>query len=201
MRVPALFARLLLVGLSSAIWASSAVEAEPLAPPSAANTVAAREHFEHGHVMFDAGRYLDALHEFEAGYRLAPLPLFLYNMGQACRHAGLAARAIENYERYLEAVPDAPEREEVEKYLRELRAATSPSPSPSLQVSVVTPVESVSRPLTATAPSTPTPRSHRWFWYGGALAAVVAGTATAIVLSSGHGAPHTDLGNLQVHPP
>lgn len=182
---------LLLVVLSSAIWPASAVHGEPIAPPSDADAASAKQHFERGRELFVASQYLEALHEFEAGYRLAPLPLFLYNMGQACRHAGLIDQAIENYESYLQAVPDAPERAEVEQYLRELRAA---KPQPPVQKSVA-----------VTAPAGPGPRTasrdYRWYWYGGLLAVVAAGSVTAIVWSSGHGAPHTDLGNLQVHSP
>jgi hypothetical protein len=188
--------------LTASALGPTAVRAEPATPVSASDTAAAKQHFERGRSLFDAGAFLDALHEFEAGYRLAPFPLFLYNMGQACRHARLIDRAIESYERYLQAVPDAPERAEVEQYLRDLRAAQPPVPvvpPPAL----VAQVDSGAPPLIATAPRTPHTESHghRWLWYGGLLVAVAAGSVTAIVLSSGHDAPHTDLGNLQVHAP
>src|SRR5207249_4980149 len=54
----------------------------------------------------DAGAYDDAIREFEAAFRLAPLPLLQFNIGQAQRLKGDKARAIEAYQRFLEVVPD-----------------------------------------------------------------------------------------------
>src|SRR6185369_10531348 len=49
----------------------------------------------------------EARAEFEAGYDLQPLPLFLFNAAQAARRAGERARALELYKRFVAADPES----------------------------------------------------------------------------------------------
>jgi len=78
--------------------------------------------FRQGVAHFQRGEYDLAASAFEAGYRLEPKALFLYNAAQAYRKGRHAQRSLELYEAYLEAAPDAPERAEVERHLDALRS-------------------------------------------------------------------------------
>jgi len=89
----------------------------------------AREHVRKGAEAFQAGRYDEALVEFEAGYTAVPRPAFVLNMGHAARKAGYAARARECYERYLELEPGSPQRAEVEKAIADLGAGHGGTPA------------------------------------------------------------------------
>jgi hypothetical protein len=100
-----------------------------------------RRRWKHGQELYDQGRYLDAAHEFEAGYAAAPRPLFFLSIGHAYRKAHELAKAKAAYEKLLTLQPDFPGRSEVEGYIRSINDA--------LQVA-----EPASRD---TAPATPTP--------------------------------------------
>lgn len=104
---------------------------EAQAPRDAAEEQA-RAHFNTGTVAFGAGRYGDALVEFQKAYALSQRPKLLYNIGVASdrlRHDGDALAA---FEQYLQRVPDAPERAEVEARIAVLRGVVNaPAPPPS----------------------------------------------------------------------
>src|SRR5438094_10470400 len=68
---------------------------------------AARIHFTEGSKFYDTGRYLDAAAEYERAFLLVDDPSLLFNMGQAYRLGGDAARALRSYRAYLRRVPDA----------------------------------------------------------------------------------------------
>jgi tetratricopeptide (TPR) repeat protein len=179
----------------------------PAAPPPSETTLEARSHFERGRALFAQERYLDAVSEFELGYRLRAQPLFLYNIAQAYRHAGRPEQAINFYERYLAQAPDAPERAEVERHLRDLRAlrATPPPLSLAPQASPIQPAMPTLGPpdSPSTERSEPVhPGRHRWVWYTvGAVALAAAGAATIFFWPGQADPPSTDLGNFRLtHP-
>jgi tetratricopeptide (TPR) repeat protein len=113
---------------------------------AAERTERARAHFERGKAHFNLGEYEEAVREFEAGYREKPQPLFLYNIGNAARHAGQHRKALEMYRRYLDEKPNAVERPELEQRIAELQALVAKEPPP------VAP-----QPSVAPAPETPSP--------------------------------------------
>lgn len=94
----------------------------------------AKAHYEAGVAAYRAGDYAKAVEELEAGYALAPEPAHLYNLGQAHRLAGNPERALECYQRFLEEVPDAPNRAAVEQRIAEvtqqIEAKRAPPPPP-----------------------------------------------------------------------
>lgn len=79
----------------------------------------ARAHYQRGRVQYNLGDYEGAVREFSAGYRLAPRPQFLVNLGQAWRRLGQLERAREMYQRFL---ADAPEGDRARPEVRELIA-------------------------------------------------------------------------------
>ena len=90
----------------------------------------AKIQFDKGQTFFDMGQYERAIHEFEIGYRLQPLPLFLFDIANVARVAGLNEKAIEYFRKYLQATQgaddaDAPERGEARRRLAELKSQPS----------------------------------------------------------------------------
>lgn len=98
-----------LLAAMAVLLAPVAVRAQPT------DTVAdARQHFQSGKQLFDAGDYRGAIREFEAANRLAPAPLLLFNIGLAYERLGEAAPALQHFKAYLEQQPNASNRSLVE---------------------------------------------------------------------------------------
>lgn len=96
-------------GSAAAAAASAGSPAlQPPAPgsPSARVFEEAKAHFDSGNAHYAAGRYEDAIRDFQAGYGLVPRPNFLVNLGQAFRKLGDLARAKEAYVAYVRALPE-----------------------------------------------------------------------------------------------
>lgn len=87
----------------------------------------ARTHMEAGQKLFEAGKFLDAATEFEAGYRAQPYKSFLYNAAVAAERGGDRVRAIAHYAEFLGAEPNAPDaaliRATIERLQKEDQAA------------------------------------------------------------------------------
>jgi tetratricopeptide (TPR) repeat protein len=174
-----------------------------VAPPSPS---AAEAQFRLGKAYFDLGQYLNAAEAFEKGFELQPKPLFLYNAAQAYRKAGAATAALEKYRRFLELDPKAPERAEVQGYIRELeQVAPQPRPPaarpaaapPPPELDAPSPQALAPAPIVPESPRSPAPRHHRWLWVTIGLAAA-GGLAAALALTQAHGVPDTDLGNYRL---
>ena len=97
----------------------------PNAAQAAATELEARNLFEAGEVVFTAGRYADALDYFQRAHALSGRPALLYNIALCHDRLRDDEIAIGAYERYLAAVPAAPNRDEVEGRLAALRAAVA----------------------------------------------------------------------------
>lgn len=66
----------------------------------------AREHRDAGIAEYKAGRYANAIEEFETAYKLDPEPALLFSLAQAERLGGRCRAALEHYERYLASNPN-----------------------------------------------------------------------------------------------
>lgn len=84
----------------------------------------ARAHFERAVELFDEGRTVQALAEFEEAYRISPAPAVLYNIAQLHAELGRSVEAVRVFEQFLaeSADLDAALRREVEAALRRERA-------------------------------------------------------------------------------
>jgi tetratricopeptide (TPR) repeat protein len=82
----------------------------------------ARQLYEDGVARYDAGDYAEAIRAWQASYTMSPAPLLLFNMGQAYRLSGNCARAMEHYDRYVRAVPNPDNRNELDQALESCRA-------------------------------------------------------------------------------
>jgi tetratricopeptide (TPR) repeat protein len=94
--------------------------AQPAASPEALDAEA-RSLFEAGRTAYRDARYEDALGYYRRSYELSHRPELLYNIGQCEDRLRHDAEAIEAFEAFLAALPDAPQRAEVTVRLDILR--------------------------------------------------------------------------------
>jgi tetratricopeptide (TPR) repeat protein len=139
---------------------------------------AAKAHYAAGSADFDAGRYADALVEFEKAYRLSGRGALLYNIGVCHERLGHAQLAIDSFQRYLAVAEDA-DRPSVESRIARLRESQRPKPPPSrdrASTLTTTPSSSGERPV----------YKRGWFWgvVGGAAAVVVVGVTVGVVVGT-----------------
>ncbi len=84
---------------------------------------AARLTFQAAREAFGAGDYERALERFEQAYNLSPRPVLLYNIGVTLDRLRRDEDAVARFTEYLERIPDAPDRVEVEARIRVLQRA------------------------------------------------------------------------------
>lgn len=84
---------------------------------------AARRHYAQGDAAFKAGRYDEALKEFEAGYAASRRPGFLLNMAHTERKLGHLREARALYKKYLLVDPTSKLRDETRAVIDELDSA------------------------------------------------------------------------------
>jgi tetratricopeptide (TPR) repeat protein len=146
------------------LFAANPAAAEP---PGSAAEAKARQHFKQGQEHFDAGRFAEAAHEYEAGYELSRRPQFLLNVAHAYRRMGDLDSASVYYKKFLFVDPKSPKRAEVEATLKQLeelkassqpaRAAAPPATPPAAAAPSTTPPPPDSAPGTTVPPSAAVP--------------------------------------------
>jgi tetratricopeptide (TPR) repeat protein len=82
----------------------------------------AKKHFQAGKRHHDAGEWDAALDDYLHAYQLDPSPAFLFNIGQVYRLKGAPEKALDYYQRYLEAAPHAQGSEEARAFAAKLKA-------------------------------------------------------------------------------
>src|SRR6476620_10475240 len=80
----------------------------------------AKQHYESGMARFQLEEWDAAIDEWQAGFRIKPVPQFLYNIAQAYRLSKRWEKAISFYQKYLRMDPKAPNRPEVERHIAQL---------------------------------------------------------------------------------
>jgi tetratricopeptide (TPR) repeat protein len=88
------------------LWTAGPARAEPAPEP---DTELARRHFEAGLELYGATRYHEALLEFEMARALKPSPALDYNIGRCQERLEEWERAVEAYDRFVTATPQAAE--------------------------------------------------------------------------------------------
>ena len=82
----------------------------------------AREHFKSAQLHYSLGEFEDAVKEFREAYRLRQEPAILFNVAQCYRQLRMWREAYFNYQQYLNQKKDAPNRDEVESMIEQMRA-------------------------------------------------------------------------------
>jgi tetratricopeptide (TPR) repeat protein len=160
----------------------------------------ARRRFKHGTKLFDEAKFLEAAHEFEEGYAIAPRPGFLLNIAHSYRRAGDLKQSRRYYELFLSQERDTAQRVEVAGYLKSLddalaeqSAGDSPKDAQTIhEAPPPAPPPLVRAPLGRPpgADDEGSARRRRWLpWLvAGAAAALAGGLAIALARPESHGA-------------
>lgn len=100
--------------------AAQAADGAPVNP-------AARQRYQRAAQAYSDGRFKDAIDLFLDAARISPNPAYAYNIGLAYEQLGDAPNALRWFREYLRALPEAPDRGEIEpriaaaeKHLRDL---------------------------------------------------------------------------------
>jgi hypothetical protein len=80
----------------------------------------ARRSFQSAEAHFRAGRFGEALADYQAGYEKSPLPGFLINIAQCHRRLGDLHKARASYQKFVMVAPDSPHVPEVKTLIGEL---------------------------------------------------------------------------------
>jgi tetratricopeptide (TPR) repeat protein len=96
---------------------------------------AARKVFEAGKQYYDTGYYEDAIKSFRRANDMCPKAALLKNIGATEERLGNIAAAIEAYEQYLKAAPDAADRDAMQLLIGNLKKRLPPPPPPSASMS------------------------------------------------------------------
>jgi tetratricopeptide (TPR) repeat protein len=152
--------------------------ATPRPPPvDNVSLVRARAHFDAGNAHYAAGRYPEAIREFQAGHALVPRPSFLLNLGQAYRKIGDLDHAKDAYVAYVRSLPDdSPLRDQAMRVLAEIELQTSHQADAHPEANPHPPEVNPPLPIAPAVPGDAPPRAHtgagRWIGIGLASAGV-----------------------------
>jgi tetratricopeptide (TPR) repeat protein len=205
--MPALLVCVLMLALSAV-----QVHAQGAAPQAAAGTEAddkeARDLFQIGKDAFDEGRFERALKYFRDAYELSHRAALLSNIGTVLDRLRRDGEALDAYRSYLEQVPEAANRRQVEERIRIIESALARSqPAPPAPAAVVpTPPPGAANthaqePLVPTPAQTaraadmqsdarhptdtgPAPITSRWWFWTGIGAVAVAAVVVVVAVSA-----------------
>jgi tetratricopeptide (TPR) repeat protein len=164
----------------------------------------AKEHYKTAETHYRLREFDQAVVSLKESYRLYPNPLLLFNIAQCYKELKDYEAAISFYENYLDKMPKADNRAEVEKYLKEVKTAKKAEDEQKRKEEEAKLAEA--ERLKAMAAPTPQPVDGPegekpifkkwWFWSAvGGFAA--AGTGAGVVIRA-NAVPKTDLGNIDI---
>lgn len=142
------------------------------APTDDPSDAAARGHFESGRTAYAAGRFEEALSEFQQAFELSDRPALLYNIGASADRLSREAEALEAYEGFLARVAESELRPQVETRVAALRTELAEEAEREAAARA-----EGERTGAASAPRPPEVYEEWWFWTiigGGVVAAALA---------------------------
>jgi len=209
--LPGLLACALMVVSASA---NAQTTAAPTPVIDRADDEEARDLFQIGKDAFDEGRFERSLKYFKEAYDLSHRAALLSNIGTALDRLRRDQEALDAYRKYLEQVPSAPNRRQVEERIRIIESAlarSQPAP-PAAEPFATPPTAAASAPKTQeplvpspaeTARAAPSltaasdaqhpkdsgspPITSRWWFWTGIGAVAVAAVVVAVAVSAGGG--------------
>jgi tetratricopeptide (TPR) repeat protein len=116
-------------------------------------TARAKALYQAGVLQYNLSEFQKALDDFKAAYELRPDPVLLFNIGQSHRMLGHPQEAVFAYRAYLRELPDAPNRQEVERLRAEMEREAQKKIAPTPPTGTIAPT--VSRPQPSLTPETP----------------------------------------------
>jgi tetratricopeptide (TPR) repeat protein len=148
----------------------------------------ARLKYQAAQKAFDAGRYDEALTQYQASWDLTHYPAIIYRMALCQELLGHREEAVTMYKRYLEAEPESERRATVEARLHDLESGTPPpAPQPPPAPRAIEAAPSVPAAALSATPAPPPSKSvtkKAWFWTVLVLGAGVVATAIAVPLAT-----------------
>jgi tetratricopeptide (TPR) repeat protein len=165
----------------------------------------AHKFFEAGRAAYDVGSYREALSYFQQAYELSGRSQLLYNIGQCADRLRMDDVALDAFKRYLQEVPSADNRLQVQERIRLLEEIVKSKQDEAQKASAAAQAASLAPSnVAASAPATaepkvvatspveqPTPWYGRWYTWGGVGGVVAAGVLVAVVASSSSSGPAT----------
>lgn len=106
--------------LTSVLAAAAALGHGTAQAQSAAQKQQAKGHYDRATGFYGAGKYAEAIEEYQKAYLLLDDPVLLFNIGQAYRRWDKRADAARFYRSYLRRAPNAQNRGEVEQRIADL---------------------------------------------------------------------------------
>ncbi len=187
-------AAIVMFAVVSALAASGVARAQSATDDDA--IAVARQHFQRAERLFATGQFESAVIAYQQAYDAAPLPEFLFNIGQCYRQLRRHDEAIFAYQKYLQEKPDTPARDYVERTIEELERERDIATARRLRLAPASPGPESDRPVGREKPnSIATPIYKRWWFITGAVLLAGAATTTGIVIAR-DGTPSSDLGTL-----
>jgi tetratricopeptide (TPR) repeat protein len=157
-----------IAGLASLLLAAFIVAAPR--PAEAQMTQAQKDevklHYQRATRAYDLQKYPEAIDEYQKAYEISGDPPMLYNIAQAYRLANQPREAAQYYRRFLQRMPNAKNREDVERKIadqeklaeqRKKLEPVAPPPAPTKAPPIVEVKPPVEVPVTPPAPPPPPP--------------------------------------------
>ncbi|HVR63176.1 MAG TPA: tetratricopeptide repeat protein [Polyangia bacterium] len=192
---------------------AAAVAALPDRARAGDDDQAARAFFVRAEASFRAGRFGDALKDYQSAYQRKPLPGFLFDIGQCYRRVGLYQQARVFYRRFIKQNPPPAQRRVAQELIDDmdrLAAQRDVAEGPGADLSFSLPdATSAPAPMLAAVDSEPLPprslvvpaRSlvvreaprpvaetpafyQRWWFWTLVGGAIAGGVATAIIIGN-----------------
>ncbi len=134
-------------------------------PSWAADATAGRKHLRKASQFVAKGNCKAALPEFTRAYQALKDASILFNRGECYRKTNQPSKAVDDYKQFLEEIPDAPNRTQVQARIaeleghRELPPPMMPPPAPASTVTspVAPPAAAPASPVAAPAANTAPP--------------------------------------------
>ena len=124
-------------------------------------------HYQRATRAYDLQKYLEAIDEYQKAYEISGDPPMLYNIAQAYRLADQPAEAARYYRRFLQRMPSARNREDVERKIadqekiaeqrKKTEVVTPPPPPPTNPPTKPPPIVEVKPPPPVVTPPTQPP--------------------------------------------